>query len=38
MMNKSLEKQYFAEATTWDEGMHHILTRVMDKEWRNVLD
>lgn len=32
-MNKSLEKQYFAEATTWDEGMHHILNKSNKRAW-----
>jgi type IV secretion system protein VirB8 len=33
MMNKSLEKQYFAEATAWDKGMQGILNKSNKRAW-----
>jgi type IV secretory pathway component VirB8 len=33
MMNKSLEKHYFAEATAWDEGLQGMLNKSNKRAW-----
>lgn len=32
-MNKSLEKEYFAQATAWDEGLHDMLNKSNKRAW-----
>ncbi len=32
-MNKSLEKEYFAQATAWDKGLHNMLNKSNKRAW-----